>query len=449
MSRMRSRGILLAVLAVVAVLAVIDGRTLDASVSKRVSGNLVFWDQSRGFNVIRANADLFSDISPFWYSIDANGGVLPYTTASGTTYEDPTILAFLRAQHILVIPTVANIFDGVWDGARVSRILADPVLTAGNVSNLVALAVTNGYDGIDLDYENLPASDRSAFTNFVDRLAVALHAQGKRLTVNVYAKTAEPGTWDGPKAQDWAAIGQVVDQVRIMTYEYHWSTSGPGPISPVTWVSDVLAFARTTIPAQKIMQGIPLYGYDWVGQSGVDRVWEDTRALATQYGATVNWDSTSASPWFAYTANRTTHTVWFENAASVDAKLQVNAAYDVAGVTFWRLGGEDPGTWRALRARIGGTGGTVDSVPPTITLSAPLEGAPLLKKQRIEASASDNVGVVRVEFYVNDGLLATDTAAPYVVYWNTRRVPPGTYVIKGVAYDARGNSAAAKVTTFR
>jgi len=101
-----------------------------------------------------------------------------------------------------VIPTVANILNGVWDGALVSRIIADPVLTTVNVSSLVQLAVTNGYDGIDLDYENLSASDRPAFTTFVNQLAVALHAQGKLLTVNVYAKTAEPGTWGGPQAQD-------------------------------------------------------------------------------------------------------------------------------------------------------------------------------------------------------------------------------------------------------
>jgi spore germination protein len=447
MSRIRSRGLLLATL--VGILAVLDGRTAHASLSKRVSGNLVFWDQGRGFDVIRANADLFSDISPFWYTVDGAGRVIPFTTNSGTSYEDPSILSFLRANGILVIPTVANILNGVWDGALVSRIIADPVLTSVNISSLVQLAVTNGYDGIDLDYENLSASDRLAFTDFVDQLAAALHANGKLLTVNVYAKTSEPGTWSGPEAQDWWAIGQAADQVRIMTYEYHWSTSGPGPISPIDWVGDVLAFARTTIPSSKIMQGVPLYGYDWVGQSGVDHVWEDMMALATQYGATVNWDAASASPWFTYLVNRTRHTVWFENASSVDAKLQLNTTYDVGGVGFWRLGGEDPGTWTALRNRFGGTGGALDSIAPTVSISSPVSGGSLLKTQRIEALASDNVGVVRVEFYVNDTLLATDTAAPYVVYWNTRRIAPGIYVIKAVAYDASGNSASATVTATR
>jgi len=331
---------------------------VPSSPAKRVSGQLVFWDQSRGFDAIVANHDVFSEISPFWYRVVANGDVVPYTTATGASCEDPAIVSFLRSRGILILPTVANILDGVWNGPLVSRIIADQALTAANVSKLVDLAVTNAYDGIDLDYEDLDASDRAAFTNFVNRLAVALHAQGKLLTVNVHAKTAEPGTWDGPRAQDWRAIGQAADQVRIMAYEYYWSTSGPGPISPIGWVRDVLAFARSTIPPPKIMHGVPLYGYDWVGQAGTDHVWQETMALATQNAATITWDPASASSWFEYTAGRTQHTVWFENAMSTDAKLQLTTEHDLGGITLWRVGGEDPETWSRIRTHFGGTGGT-------------------------------------------------------------------------------------------
>jgi hypothetical protein len=210
----------------------------------------------------------------------------------------------------------------------------------------------------------------------------------------------------------------------------------------------VLAFARSTIPPNRIIQGLPLYGYDWVGQSGVDHVWDETMTLAAQYGATINWDAASASPWFQYTVRRTRHTVWFENARSADAKMQVNTAFDVAGLAVWRLGGEDPGVWSAVRAWLG-TGGTADSVPPAVTLVSPVEGALLSKKQKLEAIATDNFGVARVEFYVNNTFLAADTTAPYTTDWNTRGTAPGAYTIKAVAYDTSGNSATATVTAYR
>ena len=418
----------------------------DQVLSKRVVGNLVFWDQARGFEAIAANADLFSEVSPFWYHVAADGSVVPYTTAAGATYEDAAIIAFLRERNILVMPTVANIVNGVWNGPLVSKLIADATLSSRNINNLVQLAVTRQYDGIDLDYEDLAASDRAAFSAFVNRLAVALHAQGKLLSVNVYAKTSEPGGWDGPKAQDWAAIGLAADQVRIMSYEYHWSTSEAGPISPIDWVTDVMWFARATIPRDKIMQGVPLYGYDWVGRSGTAIVWQEAMALANQHGVAIKWDAPSASPWFEYVRQNVRHTVWFENSWSLDEKLQVALAVDVGGVTLWRLGGEDPDNWNALRARFGGEGPAPDVVPPTVAITSPANGAVLQRKQRIDVNATDNVRVARVEIYVNGSLLATDTSAPYTAYWNTRRAPSGANVIQAIAYDAALNSSTTQVT---
>src|SRR5262245_27922823 len=144
--------------------AAMIGALLSASVSRRVSANLVFWDQSRGLDAIVANADVVSEARPFWYYVGSDGRVNPYTTASGVSYEDRSLIAFLRERGILVIPTVTNIVDGVWDGALISRIFADPTLTSANINSLLALAESSDYDGIDLDYENLAASDRAAFS---------------------------------------------------------------------------------------------------------------------------------------------------------------------------------------------------------------------------------------------------------------------------------------------
>jgi spore germination protein YaaH len=425
------------------------GAVGSASISRRVSASLVFWDQDRGIDAIIANADILSEVSPFWYHVGSDGRVNPYKKESGATYEDPSLVSFLRGRRILVIPTVTNIVDGVWDGALISRIIADSTLRSVNINSLVALVESNGYDGIDLDYEDLAASDRAAFSAFVVTLADALHARGKLLTVNVYAKTSEPGTWDGPVAQDWTVVGEVADQVRIMTYEYHWASSGPGPIAPIDWVAQVLSFARSVIPAAKIMQGVPFYGYDWIGQAGTPLVWQEAMALAGQHGAPIGWDANAAAPWFEYVAaRRQRHTVWFENGSSVDAKLSLANTHDIGGVSLWRLGGEDPDVWSRLRDRFDGLP-MPDTTPPNVTIVSPNQGATVQRKERIEAQVVDDVAVARVEFYVNGGLLTTDLAAPYVVYWNTRRAPSGPNLITVVAYDAVGNRDDAEMTVYR
>ena len=80
-----------------------------------------------------------------------------------------------------------------------------------------------------------------------------------------------------------------------------------------------------------------------------------------------------------------------------------------------------------------------DTIAPTVALNAPANNATLSGTATLTATASDNVGVTRVEFYVNGVLQASDTAAPYSYTWNTAAVTNGTYTLSAKAYDAAGN----------
>jgi spore germination protein len=134
-----------------------------------------------------------------------------------------------------------------------------------------------------------------------------------------------------------------------MAYDYHWSTSAPGPIAPVGWVRDVLDYALAHIPAQKLQLGIPLYGYDWVGSVGHPLSWSQVYTLLTAHRAQVQWDQASQSPWLRYTdAAGTQHEVWFENAYSSSTKFDLARKLGVHGVSLWMFGTEDQVTWSKL-----------------------------------------------------------------------------------------------------
>lgn len=347
--------------------------TLQARISfgKEVIADLVFWDQARAYQSVLNNIDMYTEVSPFWYFTNSQGYVEAYR-GSISSYEDFNMVSNLKSKGKRITPTVTNLVNGNFDGALVSKILNDPVLRKRNVDSLVALTNAHGYDGIDLDYENLYASDRAVFTLFVQELASALHSVGKTLAVNVYGKISEPGTWNGPQAQDYAALGAAADRIRIMLYEYHWATSAAGPIAPITWVHDVLNFAVSKIPASKVIHGLPLYGYDWVGMQGQDLVWADVLNLANSTSAVVNWDSASQTPWFFYYQNGTRHDVWFENQYSIGAKVDKAVAFDVGGVFLWRVGGEDPGVAQTIRSRMPSSAvstTTTTLAPPPTTLA--------------------------------------------------------------------------------
>jgi hypothetical protein len=88
-----------------------------------------------------------------------------------------------------------------------------------------------------------------------------------------------------------------------------------------------------------------------------------------------------------------------------------------------------------------------DTTPPTISLTNPTQGATVARKSTVSlsANASDNVGVSRVEFYVNGGLQCTDVSTPYSCSWKVPNQPRKTYQIEARAYDQAGNSASAAI----
>jgi spore germination protein len=314
------------------------------------------WDSARARGSWESHRIHIQELSPVWYQLDASGdgSINTYAGARDTALVDEA-----HTQSTLVIPLIHNHYASTGFAATpVSTMIHDPARRAAHVTTLVSETLTYGYDGIDIDYESLDGlDDRDAFSLFIEELATALHAHGKLLTIAVHPKTSEPGSWDGPRAQDWARIGAAVDRFRVMTYSYHWSTSEPGPIAPLWWMEDVIGFATSIVAPSRVYVGLHFYGQDWVGTSASSRVWEDVQALVDAYGAVPQWQEADArgravaEPWFTYTDSLgQPHEVWYADGASVTARLGLVRQYGLGGVAIWRLGGEDPANWSAIAA---------------------------------------------------------------------------------------------------
>lgn len=83
--------------------------------------------------------------------------------------------------------------------------------------------------------------------------------------------------------------------------------------------------------------------------------------------------------------------------------------------------------------------GTVDSTPPTISITSPGEGTTVSTGVTVATATSDNVGVVKVQLYVDGALYGSSTTAPFNLKWNARKAARGAHVLRSKAYDAAGN----------
>ena len=162
----------------------------------------------------------------------------------------------------------------------------------------------------------------------------------------------------GDRGQDWQAISKYVDEFRIMTYDYGWRGSIPRPVAPYYWVEDVIKYAITQVPREKIYLGVPFYGYGWSDGFFSSYTYATIELILSKYGVDMQYDPKEKTNKLYYVSEFDTrdvkvpHEVWFENHVSLEAKLDLVKKYNLGGIAIWRLGKEDKANWRSIRKEL-------------------------------------------------------------------------------------------------
>lgn len=323
---------------VAAVAAVLLTLATQSFAAYKVSVWIPPWS-SAALTSIQANGGGITESNPVWYSWNAD-----YSIAKQWNAENPTWRSSMGG---LLIPTVQNLVNDSFDGNAAAAMLANATTREVHANALAQLAIVNGYDGIDVDYERVPTASRANFTAFIGSLAAKLHAANKKLSVTVYAKASDKENWNGPGSQDWIAIGGAADSVKIMAYDYHWSTSAPGAIAPLDWLDQVATYAEQTMAGGKIMMGLPWYGYDWPASgSAATASFAYAQQTMLANNATIQRDAASGEPYFSYSG----HTVYFQDAAGYAKKLDLlkQKHSGIGGFAHWAAGQEDPDVWKVI-----------------------------------------------------------------------------------------------------
>jgi Glycosyl hydrolases family 18/FlgD Ig-like domain len=301
-----------------------------------------------------------------WFSLELDGGG-QVADAHGWPWN-----AFVTEAHAHGVPVLvtATLFDAV----ALDGLLANPAHRAAAVANVVAQVVAGGADGVCVDFEGVPHARKADLVTFLGELQSALSGAvaSPRLTI------ATPAV-DWGDAFDYDQLAANCDQLVVMAYDYHWSGSGSaGPIAPLggwgtydlPWtVNDYVTYGA---PRDKMLLGVPYYGYEWGTVSGAAGAATTGAGLARTYGQAAGdaatfgsmWDAPSSTPWMAY-QDPTWFQTWYDDSVSLAAKYAFAEAEDLAGVSIWALGydGARPELWGALAGAFGiGTGAPVVAV---------------------------------------------------------------------------------------
>lgn len=248
------------------------------------------------------------------------------------------------------------------------------------IDSLIALVALRGGDGVNIDFEAVPSSQRTKLTAFMIELCRRFHTERPGSQVSM----ALPAV-DWSSTFDVAAMAPHVDLFIIMGYDYHWSSADEaGPVAPrnsgTLWSPYDLArstqsYLTRGVPRTKLVLALPWYGYDWPTRdtslksptlgAGSSVTYANARPKAESYGR--RWEPQSSTPWYAYRADSTWHQAWYDDDVSLGMKEDIAVMRGLAGVGIWALGydGGRLELWDALAARFTPCGG----LPCTGTLS--------------------------------------------------------------------------------
>jgi spore germination protein YaaH len=363
---------------IITIVLFLPSATHAAAKPIEISGWVPYWRVATGTTDAITHLNNLSAVMPFGYIVQDDGSIhdaFGFESTAATSSAN-TLRAAAKAKKVKVIPTV------MWSNTQaITDILSQPASRQALEDSIAALVKDNGFDGINIDFENKTAETRPYFSLFLKGLYQRLG--NKLVYCSIEARTPPssafavlPDKLD--YANDYVAINKYCDRVQIMTYDQgtidlKLNTAANQkpyiPISDPKWVEKVMTLAAQTISKKKLVIGVPTYGYEYdlvPLQQGYryEMNWAFNPRYATDLAAELGLTptrNTAGEMSFVYQATTTPaiagaaaafpplRIAWWSDASSVKDKVALARKLGLAGIAIFKIdGGEDPKIWSVL-----------------------------------------------------------------------------------------------------
>ena len=345
-----------------------------------ISGWIPYWRAEKGVDSTRANLDTFSEVNPFIYTVKVSGEL--NQADSVTDDEWLRLQRDAKAKGIKYIPTV------MWAGGdAIHDVLSDDTKRAAHIRSIAQQVYQYGFDGIDIDYEAKYARTREYFSLFLKELNDAI-GYDKWVMCTIESRTPLDSVYSSPDripddieySNDFKEINKYCDRVRMMAYDQgRWdlklrdANEHPyTPVADVVWVEKVMRLAMEDIDRDKLVVGVPTYGYEYDmfvnsrGNTEYSRLWSFNPGYATEIAERLNLDikrSGANEAQITFPASLSEETIPLPNATrvatwadaeSIKDKVELAQELGLRGVAIFKIdGGEDQGIWDVLDPYVG------------------------------------------------------------------------------------------------
>ncbi len=284
-------------------------------------------------------------ISPSYFNLDSSGQLEKVSISDD-------FIESVHQQGMKVVPFLSN----HWDREGGIAALQNREALA---EQLYQVIMANHLDGINVDIENVSEKYRDEYTDLVRLLREKLPAD-REVSVAV---AANPDGWTlgWHGSYDYKALGEIADHLFVMAYDEHYQGGEAGPVASLSFAESSVQYALQSVPAEKIVLGLPFFGRIWSEDgevSGVGVSCQRVESIVARYNAEVSYDRGFRSPKAEFTVTEADslvingqtmkpgrYVIWFENSNSLKEKLALVDKYKLKGAGSWALGQETVDVW--------------------------------------------------------------------------------------------------------
>ncbi len=274
-------------------------------------------------------------LAPTWYSVtDSSGNMSCYASAG---------LVNKMHQRGTDVWALVSDFDTNVDFAA---LYSSKKARTNMVNTLINDAEKYGFDGINLDFENIKSAYAKDYLQFVRELSIACERKGLVLSTDNY----KPEAYN--RCYNLKEQSRFVDYVIVMAYDEHYAGTDAGSVASLPFVKEAVEDTVQLVGKEHVIAGIPFYTRIWTTTDGNTT----SRAVGMQAavdqlnsdGQVALWNDDCGQYVASYTVGNSTRQIWFEEEKSIEAKMQVIQENDVAGVAGWKLGLEKSSVWSVI-----------------------------------------------------------------------------------------------------
>jgi spore germination protein YaaH len=303
-----------------------------------------------------------------YFSLEVDTATGGYSTLRG--WNTTPVIDYAHQKGVKVTLAVTN-----FGSERNTELLTDTTKQWVLINTVIDQLMSRNGDGVNFDFESVPAAMKTSMIGFCRRAVRGIKAALPAAEVSLATPAVN---WsDG---WDLGALAGICDYIIMMGYNYYWSgSSTAGPVAPLSGETYNITksieddYLAAGVPHNKLLLGVPWYGYDWPVVSstrkatttgtGTSRTYYSSLLLAETYGKT--FDEITGVPWLSYLSSSQWRQLWFDDSLSLALKNDLVKSKGLAGIGIWALSYESgrEELWNGIKAAF-----TVAEKPATSTI---------------------------------------------------------------------------------